>query len=70
MASDELLWQRLVHMVDEARRNELMVIYMEDLSPMKLTAADLGKDGKAAAQWPEIAKALLERAGKMMNVMR
>jgi hypothetical protein len=31
--------------------------------------ADLGKDGKAAAQWPEIAKGLLERAGKMMTVM-
>jgi hypothetical protein len=70
MAGDEMLWQRLVHLVDEAKRNELMVIYLEDLSPMKLTAADLGKDGKAAGQWPEIAKGLLERAGKMMTVMR
>jgi hypothetical protein len=33
MASDDVLWQRLVHLVDEARRNELMVIYLEDLSP-------------------------------------
>ena len=65
-----LLWQRPVHLVDEARRHELMVIYLEDLSPLKLSAADLSKDGKASAQWPEIAKALLERAGKTMTVMR
>ena len=70
MASDEALMQRLVHLVDEAKRNELMVIYMEDLGPMKLTAADLAKDGKAAAQWDEIAKGLLERASKGMAVMR
>ncbi len=70
MASDEVLMQRLVHLVDEAKRNELMVIYMEDLSPMKLTVADLAKDGKAAAQWDEIAKGLLERASKGMAVMR
>lgn len=32
MASDDLLSQRLVHLVDEAKRNELMIIYIEDLS--------------------------------------
>ncbi len=41
MASDNVLSQRLVHLVDEAKRNELMIIYMEDLSGMGLTAADL-----------------------------
>lgn len=69
MASDELMMQRLVHLTDEARRNELMVIYMEDLTPLQLTAADLTKDGKAAAQWDSIAKALLERAVTGMRVM-
>lgn len=70
MASDEILLQRLLHMVDEAKRNELMIIYMEDLSGMRLTAADLGKDGKAAARWDEISKGLLDRAVKGIKVSR
>jgi hypothetical protein len=70
MASDEVLMQRLVHLVDEAKRNELMIIYMEDLSGMGLTAADLGKDGAAAARWDEISKALLDRAVKGIKISR
>ncbi len=62
MASDEVLWQRLVHMVDKSNRNELMIIYLEDLSGMGLTAANLAKGGTAAARWEEISKGLLERA--------
>ena len=50
MASNEVLWQRLVHLVDEAKRNELMIIYLEDLSGMGLTAADLAKGGAAATR--------------------
>jgi hypothetical protein len=42
MASDEIMMQRLVHLTDDAKRNELMIIYMEDLSETGLTAADLG----------------------------
>ena len=64
MAGDEILMQRLVHLTDDTKRNELMIIYMEDLSGMGLTAADLGKDGKAAKQWDEISKGLLDRAIK------
>lgn len=28
----EMLWQRLVHLTDESKRRELMIIYMEDLA--------------------------------------
>ena len=70
LGSDEVLSQRLVHLVDDAKRNELMIIYVEDLSPMNLTAADLGKGGKAADQWNEISAALLERATKNMKITR
>ena len=70
MASDEILLQRLVHLVDEAKRNELMIIYMEDLSGMGLTAADLGKDGAAAGRWDEISKGLLDRAVKGIKISR
>jgi hypothetical protein len=69
-ASDEVLMQRLVHLVDEAKRNELMVIYAEDLQPRGLTAVDLTPNGKAAGQWEEVAAGLLERAQKGMRVRR
>ena len=70
LGSDEVLSQRLVHLVDEAKRNELMIIYLEDLSAMKLTAADLAKGGRAADQWPTISEGLLERAIKNMKLSR
>jgi hypothetical protein len=70
MASDEVLWQRLVHLVDEAKRNELMIIYLEDLSGMRLTAADLAKGGAAAARWDDVSKGLLDRAIKGMKISR
>ncbi len=70
LASDEVLSQRLVHLVDEAKRNELMIIYMEDLSGTGLTATDLAANGRAAAQWDEISKGLLDRAVKGMKIQR
>ena len=69
LGSDEVLSQRLVHMADKANRNELMIIYLEDLSLMKLTAADVAPGGKAADQWEAIAKGLLQRATKNMKLM-
>lgn len=68
--SDEVLSQRLVHLVDEAKRNELMIIYLEDLSEMKLTAADLAKGGRAFDQWDAISKGLLERATSGIKLSR
>jgi hypothetical protein len=68
MASNEVLWQRLIHMVDKSNRNELMIIYLEDLSPMGLTAADLGTGGSATARWDEVSKGLLERALRGMRI--
>jgi hypothetical protein len=70
LASDDVMSQRLVHLVDEAKRNELMIIYMEDLSGMGLTASDLAPNGKAAAQWEQISPGLLSRATKGMSVLR
>jgi len=59
-----------VHMVDEAKRNELMIIYLEELSGMGLTAADLTKGGAAASRWDEISKGLLDRAIKGIEISR
>lgn len=62
MASDDVLTQRLVHLIDEKKRDELMIIYLEDLAPMKLTAQDLAPNGKSHSQWEQISAKLLERA--------
>src|SRR5262245_21005964 len=70
MASDDVLSQRLVHLVDETKRDELMIIYMEDLSGMGLTAADLAEGGSAAAKWEEISRGLLDRSLKGMKIQR
>lgn len=70
LGSDDVLSQRLVHLVDAAKRNELMIIYLEDLSPMKITAADVAPGGKAAARWDQISKGLLERATKNIKLSR
>ncbi|SRR5258708_1529071 len=70
MASDEVIFQRLVHLVDESKRAEIMIIYLEDLSAMGLTAADVAEGGKAFARWNQISKELLERALKNMEVSR
>jgi hypothetical protein len=70
MASDDVLSQRLVHLIDEAKRNELMIIYIEDLSGMGLTAADLAEGGAAAARWEGISQELLARAVKGMKLRR
>jgi hypothetical protein len=70
MIGTEFISQRLVHMVDQAKRNELMIIYVEDLSGTGLTAADLSEGGSARARWPEIAQGLLDRALKNMKVSK
>jgi hypothetical protein len=70
LANDEILMQRLVHLTDETKRSELMIIYMEDLSGLGVTAAELGKGGAAADRWPQISAELLDRALKGMKIRR
>ena len=70
MLGTELISQRLVHLIDEAKRNELMIIYVEDLTGTGLTAADLGEGGSARARWPEISQGLLDRALKNMKMKK
>ena len=70
IVGDDVMLQRLVYMADEGKRNELMIIYMEDLSPLGLTAADLSPSGSAANRREELTKALLERAQKGMKIER
>jgi hypothetical protein len=64
----ETLSQRLLHYIGEKRRDQLMIIYLEDLKGLGLTAADVAKGGMAEAKWNEIADALLERARKDLQI--
>jgi hypothetical protein len=59
---------RFVELLDAQARKELMIIYMEDLSPRGLTAADLMPGGKGERQWPAIEQGLIERAQKNIKL--
>jgi len=69
MGGDDILTQRLVHLIGEDKRNELMIIYMEDLNGTGFTAADLAPGGRAASRWDEMSKGLLERAVKGIEIL-
>lgn len=59
-----MMYVRLVHLLDEKKRKELMIIYGEDLASTGLTAAELKEGGAAYARWPAIATALVARASE------
>lgn len=63
-----MMYVRLVHLLDEQKRKELMIIYGEDLAASGYTAADLHEGGKAHDRWPQIAKSLVERAQKKIAI--
>jgi hypothetical protein len=65
----EMMCVRLVHLLDEQKRKELMIIYHEDLAPTGFTAADLKKGGKAYDQLPAIENGLVERAKKNLRIL-
>jgi len=66
--ADEIMIQRLVHLTDESKRNELMIIYMEDLSALGMTAAELAPGGAKASSLEAVSSSLLERAIKGLKV--
>ena len=70
MASNDVLLQRLVHLTDASKRSELMIIYAEAMGGTEYKAADFDPGGRAVAKWPEVSKALLERATKGLEIAR
>ena len=63
-----MMYVRLVHLLDEHKRRELMIVYGEDLAPTGLIAAELAEGGKAHDQWPAIEKGLVERAEQTIHL--
>jgi hypothetical protein len=59
---------RLVHLLNEQKRRELMIIYAEDLAPTGFAAADLQIGGKARDQWSAIEKGLIDRAKERIAI--
>ncbi len=59
---------RLVHLLDEQKRKELMIIYSEDVTSTGLTASELRSGGPAHDQWAKIEKGLIERAEKSIAI--
>jgi hypothetical protein len=70
VSGNDLMYRRLVHLTDATRRDELMIIYLEDLGGTGLTAADLTGQGKDAARWPDVSAQLLKRATKGMQISK
>ncbi len=57
----EVMALRLVRL-DEAARNELMIVYAEDLRDHEWTVAELSEGGSSRQQWMAISQQLRERA--------
>jgi hypothetical protein len=70
LGSDEIISQRLIHLIGDDKRNELMIIYLEDMSGLGLTSADLADGGKAGEKRKEVYEALLGRAFNDLKILR
>jgi hypothetical protein len=57
-----MMYRRMVHLPTPDLRKELMIIYAEDLAPTGYAVDDLVSGGKAAAEWPALGQAMLQRA--------
>jgi hypothetical protein len=63
-----MMYVRLVHLLDEQKRKELMIIYGESLENTGFTAADLDKGGKSYDRWLELQPGLIERARTKVQI--
>src|SRR5215212_10812123 len=66
----ELMYVRFVHLLDSAKRKELMIIYGEQLGSSGFSAADLRKGGRAHDHWLDMEEELIERAKTAVRLAR
>jgi hypothetical protein len=59
---------RLVHLLDQQKRKELMIIYSEDLAMMGLAARHVREAGSAHARWSAIEGDLIARGLKRVKL--
>jgi hypothetical protein len=61
---------RLVHLLDDTRRKELMIIYGEDLAPSGYTVAQLKDGDTPRPEWQKVEQGLVERAMTRIKLKR
>lgn len=61
--------QRFVRVVDETKRNELLICYMEDVTALGMTEADLAADERTAAQRENIIQDVREHAVASFTIL-
>jgi hypothetical protein len=71
----EVMSVRMVQLLDDPKgtgrgRNELMLIYSEDLAPSGKRLSEVTTDGKPNAAWTPLEQGLIERATKAFSVER
>ena len=67
---DDTMNVRFVHLLDDQKRKELMIIYAEDLQPTGLSVSDLLPGGKHTSEWPAIEAGLIQRAKAAVKLSR
>ena len=63
-------YARLVHIPNDTSREELLIIFMEDLAPMGWTGEALREGGEHESRWPEVEVAHLDRIKRVMSLSR
>ena len=61
---------RLVHLLDDAKRKELMFIYGEDLALSGFTTAQLKDGDQFRPEWKQVEKGLVDRAMSRIKLTR
>ena len=64
----DTMFKRMVWL-DGDLRNELMIIYSEDIAPTGYKVADLSKSGASISDWPALSKSLHERALSSFTIL-
>lgn len=67
---EDVLFQRFIRVVDETKRSEFILIYIEDLSGTGFTAADLSKGERAENQKDKIFQELQSRALSSFTILK
>jgi hypothetical protein len=65
---EDMVSVRLVHLLDQQKRKELMIIYSEDLAMMGLAARQVREAGSARARWSAIEGDFIERGLKRLKL--
>lgn len=63
-----MMYVRLVHLLDEKKRKELMIIYGEELPAGEPGAAELKPGGKASGRWEALQEGLIRRAKQRLGI--